>query len=141
MEQVALHVSALLTRLAAWAPERRDLLAVAVLGSYARNMGRPDSDLDLILLTTHPQRYLRQRSWLSTFGECLSTQEEDWGEITSLRVHYRAGLEVEFGVGRPAWAGLPPDEGTRRVVQDGLRPLYDPAGLLQRLQSHCSRFP
>lgn len=141
MEQTAQHVSSLLSRLAAWAPDRRDLLAVGVVGSFARGMGRPDSDLDLILLTSIPEHYLSERSWLATFGECLSTEEEDWGEITSLRVSYRTGLEVEFGVGRPAWASLPPDEGTRQVVSGGLLPIYDPLGLLRRLEAGCRRLP
>lgn len=141
MGQAARQVASLLTRLAAWSPDQGDLCAVGVVGSFARGMGRPDSDLDLVLLTSLPERYLSERSWLSTFGEWLSAEEEDWGEITCLRVFYRTGLEVEFGVGRPAWASLPPDEGTRHVVVGGLLPIYDPLGLLQRLQTGCSLLP
>jgi hypothetical protein len=41
---------------------------------------------------------------------------------------------VEFGVVSPAWASTAPlDDGTRRVVADGLQALYDPDGLLAEL--------
>lgn len=50
--------------------------------------------------------------------------------MQSRRVHYREGPEVEFGLTSPAWAHLPLDAGTVRVVRDGFRVLHDPDGLL-----------
>ncbi len=50
-----------------------------------------------------------------------------------------SGLEVEVAVGRPSWAATAPVErGTRRVVNDGMRVLHDPQGLLARLQAACA---
>ncbi|WP_406010148.1 hypothetical protein OG440_31650 [Streptomyces sp. NBC_00637] len=49
-----------------------------------------------------------------------------------------SGLEVEVGVGSARWARTDPvDEGTRRLVTDGARPLYDPAGILGALIRAC----
>jgi aminoglycoside 6-adenylyltransferase len=54
--------------------------------------------------------------------------------VTSLRVYYTEGLEVEFGMTTLAWAAVPVDPGTRHVVAHGMRILWDREGLLARLQ-------
>jgi UTP:GlnB (protein PII) uridylyltransferase len=51
-----------------WASTQLDIQAVALVGSYARNMATESSDIDLVLLTTRPNRYLENAEWLETFG-------------------------------------------------------------------------
>lgn len=49
-----------------------------------------------------------------------------------------SGLEIEIGSGAPSWAAIGPlDKGTRRVVMDGCRVLYDPDALLRLLIMAC----
>lgn len=108
-----------------WAAARLDITGLVLVGSYARNEARPDSDIDLVLLTANPQALLEDVSWVSQFGEVESRETEYWGRVTSIRVHYRNGLEVEFGISTPDWASVPVDEGTRRVVTDGMMVLLD----------------
>lgn len=127
-------VAGLLDAVVSWAGDRPSVRGVALVGSYARGDARPDSDVDLMLLVTRPGDLLRAPVWLGDFGRVVSVVEEDWGEVTSLRVVYEHGLEVEFGLTTPAWARLPVDVGTRRVVEDGLAVLYDPDGGLERLE-------
>ena len=50
--------------------------------------------------------------------------------VTSLRVFYQDGLEVEFGIITAEWAALPPDNGNARVIAGGMQILVDKAGLL-----------
>ena len=72
-------------------------------------------------------------------GQPCVFRDEDWGRLRSVRVHYFAGLEVEFGFVSSDWASTDPVEaGTKQVVQGGLRPLYDPHGLLRRLAASVS---
>jgi hypothetical protein len=52
--------------------------------------------------------------------------------VQSLRVFYRNGLEVEFGLTDPAWAALPLDEGTRQVIAGGMRVLFERGHNLSR---------
>lgn len=125
---------------ARWAAGQPLVAALALVGSWARGTARPDSDVDLILLTIDPQAYLNDRRWLAVFGVVEQVTEEDWGRVRSLRVVYRHGLEVEFGLTTPDWAETQPvDPGTARVVRDGMRSLYDPAGILQALQAAVER--
>jgi hypothetical protein len=77
-----------------------------------------------------PERYLEDTQWTAVFGALIRQQVEDWGRVTSLRTWYADGREVEFGLTTPAWAAQPLDEGTRRVVCDGMRVLYDCAAYL-----------
>ncbi len=49
------HLSA---RLREWAKERTDVVAVVLVGSWARGDARMDSDVDVVLLTEEQNPYL-----------------------------------------------------------------------------------
>ena len=117
-----------------WAFTRPDLLALAVVGSHARGVASPTSDLDLVMIATDPAPYLHNTDWVHQFGMVEKQQIEDYGLLTSLRVWYTAGPEVEFGLTDERWAALPLDEGTRRVMDDGMRVLIDKDHILTRHQ-------
>lgn len=117
-----------------WAARQGGLEAVALVGSWARDAARDDSDVDLVMITGDPGVYLADERWLTTFGEVDQAEHEDWGLVQSKRVFYKNGLEVEFGVTTPEWAQTEPlDPGTEQVVKDGMKVLYDRSGLLQAL--------
>jgi predicted nucleotidyltransferase len=63
------NVSAFLEAFGRWARAQPDIEAVALVGSYARNAAIESSDVDLVILTSGVDRYLRDRSWVSLFGE------------------------------------------------------------------------
>jgi predicted nucleotidyltransferase len=115
-----------------WAETNPDIIGVALVGSYARNEARVDSDLDLVLLTSQPQNFINEPEWIKIFGLVKSYEVEDWGLVTSLRVYYEAGLEIEFGLTSSEWVNLPIDEGTGKVISDGMQILLDKEGLLGR---------
>jgi predicted nucleotidyltransferase len=133
--ETASAVSEFLDRVIAWAARQPTITGVALVGSHARGAARPDSDIDLVLLCTEPQAFLGATAWLHTFGEVERCHTEDWGRVTSLRVHYRERFEVEFGLTSPVWAALPVDPGTKSVVANGMRILLDRDGTLGRLAS------
>ncbi len=89
--------------------------------------------MDLVILTTDPQRYLDDTAWVAQFGLVTKQQTEYYGRVTSLRVWYADGPEVEFGLTTPQWAGLPLDQGTRRVIQDGMRVIWERTPILSTL--------
>lgn len=47
-----------LAELANWAASRDVVVAVALVGSYARGEARPDSDVDVVISTNDPRRCL-----------------------------------------------------------------------------------
>ncbi len=114
-----------------WAANQDELVAAALVGSFARGTARDDSDVDLILITENPDLYLRDDQWLEAFGHVLKVTVEDWGLVQSKRVFYEGKLEVEFGMTTPHWAATDPlDSGTRRVLTHGVQVLFDRNGLL-----------
>ena len=122
-------VTSFLEEVAAWAATRSDIIALCLVGSYARGIARRGSDVDLMMLSSCPTALL-SGDWPSLFGEVESRIVEDYGAVKSLRVFYREGAEVEFGIAARDWAWVPLDEGTRDVLTDGVRVLYDPEQLL-----------
>jgi len=119
------RVASLVLRVQAWAASRPDVHGVALVGSHARQAATPESDVDLILVCDHPPALLDDADWIHAFGVPQRTAREDWGRVTSLRVWYADGLEVEFGIADHSWASAPLDAGTRRVLEDGLVVLFD----------------
>ena len=126
-------VDQLLATVERWAAAQPDVVGLALVGSYARNAARADSDVDLVLLTTDATRYLADPQWPGIFGAVERQTIENWGKVTSIRVWYVDGPEVEFGVTTPEWAALPVDEGTRRVASHGMKVLIDRTGILADL--------
>lgn len=127
-------VQALMNALRAWVALQPDMRAAAVVGSYARGAATADSDVDVMLLTDHGAAYLAHPTWADAFGTVRTWHVEDWGLVTTLRVFYAAGLEVEYNFAPVVWAAVPVDAGTHWVVADGMHILYDPHELLHQLQ-------
>ncbi len=128
-------VASLLAAVTEWAVRRPEVMAVALIGSHAAGTAGPGSDIDLVVITGDPHSQLGGRNWLDEFGVVRSVTLERWGMVTSLRVGYEGGLEVEFGIAPPRWAWTEPvDGGTREVVRAGMRILYDPNGVLAALE-------
>ncbi len=118
-----------------WAGERGDILGVALVGSHARGDAREDSDLDLVVVSNHAAEYLADLSWTSSFGEVERDAVEQYGKLTSVRVWYRDGLEVEYGITDEDWTDLPLDPDTQAVISDALVVLLERGELLSRHQA------
>ncbi|MGA2537629.1 MAG: nucleotidyltransferase domain-containing protein, partial [Terracidiphilus sp.] len=111
-----------------------DILGIAIVGSHARGTAKPGSDVDVVMIVDDQVHYLETSEWPERFGCTCSIRHEDWGLLQLKRVYYAAGREVEFGITAPAWARTGPiDPGTRQVVLDGIRVVYDRAGLFRSL--------
>jgi predicted nucleotidyltransferase len=134
------EVRTLLATLNEWARGRSDVVAVGLVGSWAHGGARMDSDVDVVLLTEDRAHYLEDDAWVYEMGGAGLVWTRSWGPVTERRFVLPSGLEVELGVTPPSWAATDPvDEGTRRVVTDGISVLYDPKGILARLLDACGR--
>lgn len=118
----------LLQHLTTWVEPRQDVRALVVVGSHARGDARADSDVDVLLLVTDPDRYLDGTGWVADFGATRSVALEPYGKVTSVRARYQDGLEVEFGIAAADWASAPFDPGTEGVARNGIRVLLDRDG-------------
>jgi predicted nucleotidyltransferase len=124
----AQKTAALLERLRTWVEPRDDVRALMVVGSVARGEARPDSDVDVVLLTTHPARYLDNLGWSSDLGAVQRVELEYYGAVTSIRAEYRDGLEAEFAIAASDWAATAVDPGTEAVAPGGIAVLLDRDG-------------
>jgi uncharacterized protein len=135
-----LDAEAFIRAAATWSATRADLVAAVVVGSWARGDARDDSDVDLILLTNDPGLYTESEQWIDELAPgAVLINTADWGAIVERRLALSSALEVEVGIGRPSWADTAPiDPGTRRVVREGFRPIFDPIDLLAALAAQVS---
>jgi uncharacterized protein len=60
-----------LARVKKCAEPQSDINGVLLAGSYARGSARADTDIDLVILTTNPHRYLESISFVSRFGSTM----------------------------------------------------------------------
>jgi len=125
-------VAPFLIEVTRWASEQADILALALVGSHARDAATETSDVDLVIIVLDPHRYLENTDWVRRFGTVEKQQAEDYGLLTSLRVWYRDGPEIEYGLTDERWSALPLDEGTRQVMADGMRVLFERGDILSR---------
>jgi len=134
------EVRLFLATLREWAEGRPDVVAVVLVGSWARGDARMASDVDVVLLTEDQKPYLEGYAWLHELGGVGLVRTRRWGPLTERRFALSSGLEVEMGVAPASWASANPvDGGTRRVVADGAAVVHDPKGLLARLVVACNR--
>jgi predicted nucleotidyltransferase len=126
------EVEAILRAATDWASGRPLVRALALVGSWARREANMGSDLDLVILSDEPGRFIGRDEWGSLVGNARFIRRQAWGIVVELRLELASGLEVELDVAPAAWARVPLDAGTRRVLADGARSLHDPEGLLQR---------
>ena len=120
-----------------WAGSQTDIVAVGVVGSWARGNQHDGSDLDLVVLTPHTAAYAAGDGWIEkALGRAMPVvRRAEWGVLTERRLKLPSGFEIEFGFVEPAWANTDPiDPGTAEVaINGGLLPVYDPEALLARL--------
>lgn len=125
-----------------WAINQTTIRGLALIGSHARGEARPDSDIDLAALAIDPGAFEADSTWPGSIAwpgmRLVSWQDERYGIVWSRRLQLDPSCEVELSFGPLSWAALNPvDPGTRRVVSDGFRVLYDPDGLMMRLYDEC----
>ena len=129
----------LLKEIKNWAHRNNDLDSLLLVGSYARNKARQDSDIDLVLIFNDPKKYVNNLDWIKEFGEIEKYEIEYWGRVTSIRTWYKNGMEVEFGITSAEWAEIPVDSGTFRVVSDGSKIMVDKYKKLEQLLSEVKK--
>lgn len=118
-------VNALLVDVERWAAEHDGVKAVALVGSYAHGRERMASDVDLMILAEDPDALADGNWFVHIRPDVRFVRAANWGPVRERRFRLRSGLLVELNFATPSWADLPHDAGTRRVLEDGHRILYD----------------
>ncbi|WP_432494930.1 nucleotidyltransferase domain-containing protein [Kineococcus gypseus] len=123
----------LVADLTRWAVDEPGVHALVLVGSYAHGRERVASDVDLVLLTDGPAPLSPTGGWFERLrpGSRL-VRTAAFGPVREQRHRLPCGLVAEVGVAPVAWADVPLDAGTRRVLADGHRVLHDPHGALAR---------
>lgn len=118
-------VNLLLENFKEWTQQQNHIKGVAVVGSFARGDFHSNSDVDLTIISTDKDFTLENIKNDFSFGNIESSTLEEWGILTSLRIFYDNGLEVEYGVVTDQWVKEQLDEGTKNVVKNGFEVLTE----------------
>ncbi len=112
-----------------------EIIASALIGSRARGTEREDSDYDLIILTDNVDVFFNDNRWAKRFHRWRESKTEESPQSKTLRSFYKNGDVFEFNFVPSSWAQTAPlKEETRRIVEDGMKILHDPNGILEKLQ-------
>lgn len=112
-----------------WAKNEENIQGVGLVGSHAKGTAKPDSDIDLMIIVKDKDCYIKNSDWMNNFGKVEKVKDENWGNVKTKRVFYTNGLEVEYNFDTKTWANLL-NEGTKRVVTDGMKILVDKEHIL-----------
>ncbi len=111
------------------------ILCILLVGSYARNEQRPDSDIDFVIISKDKTKMINTYEWINIIGKTESEVKiEYYGEITSLRANCK-GYEYEIGIGSEKWIELPLDSGTRKVLEDRYIVMYEKDNVMKNVKS------
>ena len=122
-----------------WATKRKDIRAAALVGSYAREELDKDSDVDLVIITETPQKYTSDTEWIRVFGKPITKKIEKYEKLTSLRIWYENGLEIEYGFTNREWIQSLSKDELKMVTNDGLRVLFEKETLLSPYETPPSK--
>lgn len=141
MDATAQAYEQIISNFVAWAEQEQDIRAALVIGSRARQDHPADewSDLDILIIAHHPQRYWQESEWIQQIGVPWLTFVEQTadGRSWERRVMFEGGLDVDFSPVPLAVAqamveqGLPPD--VANVLRRGVRLLLDKDSIFSAL--------
>ena len=129
MKLDAAYLDRALAPIIGWAESRSDVLGLALVGSWARDAARPDSDIDLVFLVSDPQSF-REVAWLAEIpwfsGRVPEWHDANYGKAWSRHLRTEPYCEVECTFCHPSWAATNPiDPGTADVMSQGCQERLD----------------
>ncbi|MFD2614156.1 nucleotidyltransferase domain-containing protein [Paenibacillus gansuensis] len=128
LEQAA---DSLIMQFKEWAIHQPDIGGIALVGSFARGDFHSESDVDLVIITTTKNSTIQSIHNNFNFNNKVRVEIEEWGILTSLRVYYDCGLEVEYGVVSDDWVREPLDDGTKNVASNGFKVILDKENIFE----------
>jgi predicted nucleotidyltransferase len=134
------EANAIVSAVTSWAIRRGDIRAMALVGSWARGNPNQLSDIDLLLLSDWVHEYRRCQEWPTEIDfagagyRFNSSESATYGVVWSRHVHLLPAAEVELTFAECSWAQTEPvDDGTRGVVKDAFRIIFDKDQMLSKL--------
>jgi hypothetical protein len=132
--------NAIIGAVSSWAIKRGDMRAMALVGSWARGDQSQVSDIDLLLLSDCAHEYRQSPEWLTeidfrgTGYRLDSSESASYGVVWSRHMHLLPPAEVELTFAECRWAQTEPvDGGTRSVVKDAFKIIFDKDRMLSKL--------
>jgi uncharacterized protein len=136
----ATNVDSIVSALAGWALHHEDTRAMALIGSWARGDAHQASDVDLLLLSDCAHEYRRCQKWITEIDfdsagyRVASWEDASYGLVWSCHIGLLPPGKVELTFAPRSWARTDTvDVGTRRVVKDAFRIIFDKDEMLAKL--------
>lgn len=112
-------------RIIDWGNQDHDIDSIIVVGSYARGQQKPESDLDLVIITSNKAKFFQNHDFVAQFGKATKIQTEFYGAVTSVRATYEDSSEIEFSIADATWVEKPLSASTSQVLRRGFKVLVD----------------
>jgi uncharacterized protein len=133
-------VDPIVRAVAGWAFHHEDIHAMALIGSWAKGDAHQASDIDLLLLSDCAHEYRRCQEWITEIDfesagcRVASWEDASYGLVWSRHIVLLPPGKVELTFAPRSWARTDiVDAGTRRVVKDAFRIIFDKDEMLTKL--------
>jgi len=140
----------LIERFVKWAETRSDIRGAVIIGSRARIDHPMDewADLDIMVITTDPERYVSTSDWIENVGNPLLTFIEPTagGDYMERRVLFEGMLDIDFAIipkrkGQQVLQGRISQEIAAQILNvfgRGMRVILDKDGIVAQLRKLIS---
>ncbi|WP_053375902.1 hypothetical protein [Paenibacillus sp. FJAT-27812] len=108
-----------------WAGEQSHIAGIALVGPCADDENEEDSNLSFLLISDKKTKTLEAILHQFPFEPIEQATKEEWGLLTSFRIEYASGMEVEYGVAGEEWLRLPLDQEMGDTVMKGFKVIWD----------------
>lgn len=127
------EVEAINHKLILLAEKNEDILAILLVGSYARNKQHEKSDIDIMIITIDEMKYFSDYKWINEIAEASAVEKENWGIVNTLRF-FSGKTEIELNICSTEWIKLPLDPETERVLRDGYKIIFERNDSLHKIK-------
>ena len=117
--------------------DKYEIELIILVGSYARNEQKINSDIDIMILSNNPTALIEDVLSSQFFDNEKSKIKEIYGNTTSIRL-YTSDIELELSISDLNWISIPLDYGVERILQDGFQIIYDKKNVMKFIEKYIN---
>ncbi|OMF21463.1 hypothetical protein BK133_28260 [Paenibacillus sp. FSL H8-0548] len=119
-----------------WAGGQSHIAGIALVGPCADDENEEETDLSLLLISDKKAKTVEAILHQFQFEAIDELTKEERGPLTSLRISYASGIDMELGVAEEAWLHAPLEQAAEFAFIQGFKVLLEQEALFEPITSY-----